>query len=384
MTIVEELAGALESARTRSLSLLEPLSDEALSVQHSPLMSPLVWDLAHIGNYEDLWLIRHLGAAAVRPEIDELYDAFLQPRVRRHQLPLLSPAQAREYVRRVRGRTLELLASLDLDVEDPHLAGGYVHRMVIQHEHQHDETMLATLQLSGLAIDHPPVVPPGLDWQSSGEARIASGAFTMGTDLDPWALDNEKPAHSVRLEEYWIDVAPVDNATWISFIDAGGYENRSLWSEAGWAWRTEERVSAPLYWSQVQGGGWQRRHLGRQAELVPHSPVEHVSWHEAEAFARWAGRRLPTEAEWEKAHVQSALRGVGHGWEWTSSNFTGYPGFRAFPYREYSEVFFGSDYRVLRGSSWATHETVARPTFRNWDYPIRRQIFTGVRTARGA
>ena len=374
---------ALEAARRRSLSLLNPLPDEVLCASHSPLMSPLIWDLAHVGNYEDLWLIRHLGAAAVRPEIDELYDAFLQPRARRPELPLLSPAEAREYVKRVRGRTLELLARLDLEVQDPVVSGGYLHRMVIQHEHQHDETMLATLQLSGLTVEHPPVAVE-LDWQAYGEVHVPSGEFTMGTDLDPWALDNEKPAHRVDLPDYWIDVAPADNAAWIRFIEAGGYGDRSLWSDAGWAWRGEEKLSAPLFWSRARDGRWQRRHLGRSSEVVPHEPVQHVCWYEAEAFAAWAGRRLPTEAEWEKARVDGCLRGVGHGWEWTASDFVPYPGFRAFPYREYSEVFFGSDYKVLRGSSWATHETVARPTFRNWDYPIRRQIFSGVRTARSA
>ena len=373
---------ALESARARSLLMLEPLDDEALCAQHSPLMSPLIWDMAHIGNYEDLWLVRQLGAEAVLPEIDQLYDAFLQPRARRPQLPLLSPTEARAYVRRVRGRALELLAAADLESEDPLLAGGYVHRMVVQHEHQHDETMLATLQLSGLAVDNPVPPAPELDWSAAGEARVAGGEFTMGTDLDPWALDNERPAHKVLVDEYFIDIAPVDNQSWGAFMEDGGYDKRALWSEAGWKWRCDEAHRAPLFWEQDPSGSWQQRSFGRVIDLAPHAPVQHVCWHEAKAFATWAGRRLPTEAEWEKARTSEVLRGTGYGWEWTSSDFVAYPGFQAFPYREYSEVFFGPEYKVLRGSSWATDLTVARPTVRNWDFPIRRQIFSGLRTAR--
>ena len=381
MSVAAELAHALELARARSLLVLDPLGDEAMCAQHSPLMSPLVWDLAHVGNYEDLWLVRQLGAPAVLPEIDQLYDAFLQPRARRPELPLLSPAEARDYVHRVRGRALELLDAADLTSEDPLLTEGYVHRMVIQHEHQHDETMLATLQLSGLAVDYPTGSAPRIGWADAGEVRVEAGSFTMGTDLDLWALDNEKPAHQVSLAEYWIDVAPVDNGAWIDFIDDGGYETRALWSDEGWAWRCSEGLAAPLFW-ELQPGGWQRTALGRVFDVDPREPVQHVCWHEAEAFATWVGRRLPTEAEWEKANSLARLAGTGYGWEWTSSDFSPYPGFRPFPYREYSEVFFGPDYKVLRGSSWATDATVARPTFRNWDYPIRRQIFCGVRTAR--
>lgn len=384
MSIAEEIALALESARARSLLLLEPLDDEALRAQHSPLMSPLVWDLAHIGNYEDLWLVRQLGAEAVLPGIDQLYDAFLQPRARRPELPLLSPREARQYVQRVRGRALELLEAADLASGDPLISDGYVHRMVIQHEHQHDETMLATLQLSGLVVDHPTPASPRLDWASAGEERVAAGDFIMGTDLDPWALDNERPAHKVSVDEYAIDRAPVDNAAWIEFLEDGGYAYRALWSDAGWQWRCDEPQHAPRFWTRRAGGTWQRRRLGRVTEVAPHEPVQHVCWYEAEAFATWAGRRLPTEAEWEKARALNLLQGVGYGWEWTASDFLPYPGFCAFPYREYSEVFFGSNHKVLRGSSWATDPTVARPTFRNWDYPIRRQIFSGLRTARNA
>ena len=382
MSLVEELAAGLDVARKRSVELLSPLSEETLVAQHSPLMSPLIWDLAHIGNYEDLWLVRQLGAPAVLAEIDQLYDAFLQPRAQRPRLPLLSPAETHEYIARVRGRSLDLLAAADWGSADPLLADGCAHRMVIQHEHQHNETMLATLQLSRVEVEYPRQEPTAIGWAKAGEARVPAGVFEMGTNTDPWALDNERPSHRVQLDDYFIDAQPVDNQAWLEFLEQGGYENRSLWSTEGWAWRCKEQIEAPLFWDRRRGQPWKRRHLGRLIELVPTAAVENVGWYEAEAFARWTGRRLPTEQEWERAYRAGVIDGVGQVWEWTASEFLPYPGFEAFPYREYSEVFFGNEYKVLRGSSWATHATVARPTFRNWDYPVRRQIFSGLRTAR--
>jgi iron(II)-dependent oxidoreductase len=171
----------------------------------------------------------------------------------------------------------------------------------------------------------------------------------------------------------------VTNAAYAEFIVAGGYADDALWSDEGRAWRDEDGATSPMFW----GEGTVVR-FGRDEPLDPDEPVQHVSFHEAEAYARWAGKRLPTEFEWEKAAQAGVLEGVGEVWEWTTSPFEGYPGFSAFPYPEYSEVFFGDESRVLRGGSWATHPGVARVTFRNWDYPIRRQIFAGIRCASDA
>jgi iron(II)-dependent oxidoreductase len=216
---------------------------------------------------------------------------------------------------------------------------------------------------------------------------VAAGPFTLGAgEEEPWAYDNERPAHEVSLPAFRIDRALVTNEEYASFLDAGGYRDRAAWSEEGWAWREAEAAAAPLYWEDA-GGRTSRRRFGEREQLPPREPVQHVSWYEADAYARWAGKRLPTEPEWEKAartlgdrleHLQGAA------WQWTSSHFSAYPGFRAFPYAEYSEVFFGDEYRVLRGGSWITDPLVARPTFRNWDYPQRRQIFSGIRCARDA
>jgi iron(II)-dependent oxidoreductase len=358
-----ELARALDHARQRTEALLEPLSDEQLTRRVSPLQSPLVWDLAHIGHFEELWLLRRVaGRRPLLEDGDDVYDALAHGRSERGELPTLSPVAARAYVREVREAVLALLPELPLDGGDPLLENGYAVGMVAQHELQHGETMAQTLALAGLLPETLPRVT------ASRAVEVAGGSFTLGS-TDPWAYDNERPAHAVDLPAFRIDRALVTNADYAAFVDAGGYRERDAWSEEGWAWRREEDAEAPLRWKPGH---------------APDEPVQHVSFHEAEAFARWAGKRLPTEAEWEKA-VKTAGEALEHArgavWQWTASFFDGYPGFRAFPYPEYSEVFFGDEYRVLRGGSWCTDPLVARATFRNWDLPERRQIFSGLRCA---
>jgi iron(II)-dependent oxidoreductase len=370
---VSVIVDHLAAARQRTLDLLAPFDDEFLTAQHSPLMSPLAWDLAHIVNYEDQWLVRALGGEDVGPQLDDLYDAFRHPRADRPALPLLSPTQARAYGDAVRERVLSLLDREAVRPSDPRLLDdGFVYGMVIQHEHQHDETMLATIQLSGASCDAgrgPQKAGP------SGMERVEGGTFVMGTSTEPWAYDNERPAHEVDVPGFWIDTTPVTVGAYRAFIDAGGYDDERLWHPDGWAWRnSSDGAAAPMFWHD--DGSVVR--FGARVELDSDEPVQHVCWFEADAFARWAGKRLPTEAEWEKA----APRNTGEVWEWTSSSFTGWPGFESFPYREYSEVFFGANYKVLRGGSWATHAPAIRPTFRNWDHPIRRQIFAGFRCAK--
>ncbi|GAA1829999.1 ergothioneine biosynthesis protein EgtB [Actinomadura chokoriensis] len=426
----ELIADELGTVRDRSFGLTtDVLAADDLTAQVSPLMSPLVWDLAHVGNYEELWLLRAAaGREAMRPEIDDLYDAFEHPRAERPTLPLLSPEEARSYIGTVRAKVLDSLPSARFDTENPLTSGGFVYGMVVQHEHMHDETMLATHQLrKGAPALLDPLAEPlhePAEAAVADEVLIEAGPFLMGTSDDPWAYDNERPVHLVDLPAYYIDVEPVSNAAYIAFMEAGGYDDPRWWDPAGWDWRNGSGKRAPAFWTR-EGGQWVRRRFGRTEPVPPGEPVQHVCWYEADAYARWAGKRLPTEAEWEKAarwdpaaqhsrrypwgevyeegranlgqrtlhpsetgsyasgaSAYGVRRLLGDVWEWTSTDFHGYPGFRSFPYKEYSEVFFGPDYKVLRGGSWATHPLAVRGSFRNWDYPVRRQIFSGFRCAR--
>lgn len=380
-----DIAGVLERARERTDGLLVALSEEQLMRQVSSLMSPLVWDYAHIGHFEELWLLRELGGQPpARAEHDDVYDAFAHERSERGELPIMPPDAARAFVGDVRRRVLALLEELRFDGGDPLLEGGFVFGMVVQHELQHIETMTQTLQLGGLPGPLP-AAPPQVT--AAGDVLVAAGPFTLGAgEGERWAYDNERPAHELNLPAFRIDRAPVTNVEYAAFVAAGGYRDREAWSEEGWAWRQTEGSGAPLFWER-EADGWSRRCFDTVEPVPAREPVQHISWYEADAYARWAGKRLPTEPEWEKAartageeleHLQGAV------WQWTSSPFGGYPGFSAFPYPEYSEVFFGEEYRVLRGGSWVTDPIVARPSFRNWDYPQRRQIFAGVRCATDA
>jgi gamma-glutamyl hercynylcysteine S-oxide synthase len=394
MDLTQTVVDQLEEARRSTLGILEPFDDADLTRQVSPLMSPLVWDLAHIGHFEELWLLRALGAGApTDPRYDDLYDAFAHPRRERAGLPILGPDAARAFVADVRARVLEHLAQHGLDAArhdggDPLLADGFVYGMVIQHEHQHDETLLATIDLME-DVAYPfgewvPARPAPVAADGAGSVLVDGGDATLGTDSEPWAYDNERPAHTVALAPFHIDVAPVSNAAFRAFIEAGGYADARLWTEAGWSWRQEAELEHPHGWHREGEGSWSRLRFGHREDLPGDEPVEHVCWYEADAYARWADARLPAEPEWEHAARSGVLESVGAVWEWTSTDFGPYPGFRAFPYPEYSEVFFGDEYQVLRGGSWATHPAVERTTFRNWDYPIRRQIFSGFRCARDA
>ena len=376
----QEVAAALKRAREATLRLVEPLTDEQLVAQPSPIMSPLVWDLAHIGWFEELWLIRRItGGEQSLERFDDLYDAFEHPRAQRSKLPILAPSDARAYLENVRRDALRVLEGVHLDQLDPLLRDGYVYRLVVQHELQHQETMLQALQLSGLAYETRPYDELGAALLPE-DVLVPAGPFTLGGSEEPWAYDNEQPAHIVELPAFRIERRSVTNERFAEFLEDGGYRERRYWSDDGWEWARMERIEAPLYWRRARAG-WERQRFGRWEPVPPAEPAQHLSFYEAEAVAAWAGKRLPTEAEWEKAAKGVPLAMVRNVWEWTSSAFSGYPGFTAFPYREYSEVFFGDDYRVLRGGSWATDPLVARVTFRNWDYPQRRQLFSGVRLA---
>ncbi|MHA7666482.1 ergothioneine biosynthesis protein EgtB [Mycolicibacterium sp. HS_4_1] len=427
MSTRELLARGLARARDRTLALVE-FDDAELLRQYDPLMSPLVWDLAHIGQQEELWLLR--GGDLNRPgllppEVDGLYDAFVHSRASRVSLPLLPPTDARAFCRTIRSKALDALDRLP---DEP--AAEFPFALVISHENQHDETMLQALNLrSGPPLLGPGMVlPPGRGGVAGTSVLVPGGPFVLGVDAadEPFALDNEGPAHVVDVPSFRIGRVPVTNAEWHEFIADGGYRQPRWWSAAGWEHRQQAGLAAPQFWS---ADGTSRVWFGHVEELPPDEPVQHVSFYEAEAYAAWAGARLPTEVEWEKACVWDPATGarrrfpwgatepdeyranlgggalrpapvgaypdgasaygaeqlLGDVWEWTTSPLRPWPGFTPMIYDRYSQPFFegagSGDYRVLRGGSWAVAGDILRPSFRNWDHPIRRQIFSGVRLA---
>src|ERR1700690_2327450 len=247
----ERIAAELIAARARTAALTESVDDSDLVRQHSPLMSPLVWDLAHIANQEELWLLRNVGGREpMHPEIDSLYDAFEHPRAARPTLPLLPPAEARAYAREVRGRVMDLLESAKF-AGAPLLTDGFAYGMVAQHEQQHDETMLITHQLrrgAAALTAAPPGPPPPDARRLPGEVLVAGGVFTMGTSTEPWSLDNERPAHQVAVPSFYLDTTPVTNAAYQEFIADGGYDEPRWWAPDGSGHRQRARPAPPLIW----------------------------------------------------------------------------------------------------------------------------------------
>jgi iron(II)-dependent oxidoreductase len=425
VTSRETLARELTRARKRTLRLVE-FDDAELQRQYDPLMSPLVWDLAHIGQQEELWLLRDGNPdrpGMLPPEVDRLYDAFIHSRASRVELPLLPPADARTYCRTVRSRALDSLDKLADDGPDSQAAFSF--GLVISHENQHDETMLQALSLRAGAplLGGGSPLPAGRPGVTGTSVLVPGGEFVLGVDAvtEPHSLDNERPAHVVEVPAFRIGRVPVTNGEWRQFIDDGGYGQPRWWSDGGWAHRQQAGLTAPRFWNP----DGTRIRFGHVEDIPADEPVQHVTFFEAEAYAAWAGARLPTEVEWEKAcawdpaagarrrfpwgaseptsHVANldgdALRpapvgaypagasayGVeqmlGDVWEWTSSPLKPWPGFTPMVYERYSQPFFDGDYKVLRGGSWAVASSIMRPSFRNWDRPIRRQIFSGVRLA---
>lgn len=424
----DDLSAMLDETRKRTLLLVSTLSHEELSRQHDPLMSPIVWDLAHIAYFEELWLTKNLDGPIRFVEMPGMFNPMEHPRSERGELPLPGLEACVSLMARIREQVLERLGQVDFNSGPALARAGFVYRLVVQHEAQHNETMLQTLQLKRGTPYGPPVRRrhPGRS-SPTDLGRMVSfpgGQVTMGTDDRSAAYDNERPRHQRSLAPFAIDAYPVTNAEYVRFIEADGYRRSEFWSAAGQKWLAESGASAPAYW-EWRNGTWWSRVMDAEGPVAPDHPVCHVCFHEAEAFARYAGKRLPTEAEWEIAATWDPAAGtarrfpwgnepatpelanvdqlafgtapvgayvanaspmgcygmIGDVWEWTASDFMGYPGFEAFPYPEYSEVFFGEEYKVLRGGSWATRSTAIRGTFRNWDYPIRRQIFSGFRCA---
>src|SRR3989454_2827737 len=409
---MDPLAAALRDARARTLQLVADLDDERWMGPRLPIVNPILWEAGHVAWFQEFWTLRHArGRSPAIPGVDALYDSAKVAHDTRWDLPLLPRARVLRYLSETLERSLEVLGS-------PPDEKAYFHRLALFHEDMHGEAFAYTRQTLGYpAPPLPPHRPPGGAGPPPGDVEVPGARLLLGATRDePFVFDNEKWAHAVEVASCRIARAPVTNAEYAAFVEDGGYRDRRLWSDAGWRWRESAGAVRPVYWEE---GGLERRYDAVRP-LAPHQPVIHVCWYEAEAFCRWARRRLPSEAEWELAAATPAKRRypwgdsppgedranldgraggavdvaahsqgdsacgcrqmIGNVWEWTASDFAPYPGFVADPYTEYSEPWFASPHKVLRGGCWATRARLLRNTWRNFYPPDRRDVLAGFRT----
>jgi gamma-glutamyl hercynylcysteine S-oxide synthase len=439
-----DYACALQEARANTLQLIAAVGDDDFRQQAHADFSPLGWHLGHVGVVESFWIRQRCqDQPSLSPFYDFFFTPTENPKPERVQLP--PREEIVTYLHTVREQTLQFLAQATFHTEDALLHNGNIFSMLLQHEEQHYETMLVILQLLGAScyeaayragtevtsVRHfscrsttldsltltlsqrerkfpslpPQFVPNSITPEVArshrirqhyspssarmeptvslqGMAHLPATAVFIGSNNLGETLDNERPRHEVKVSAFDIDRWPVTNGEFSNFIEHGGYDEARWWSQEGWQWRQQQEVNHPLYWQKLDGIHWIELDFGQARSLMMERPVRCVSWYEADAYARWTGKRLPTEAEWEYAITSEALHGVGQVWEWTATWFHPYPGFRAHPYDGYSVPYFDQQHRVLRGGAWVTQQHVRRLTFRNWYHPWTRAIFSGFRCAK--
>jgi len=443
-----QLVLALQEARARTLELVADLSDEQMIGPRLAIVNPLRWEIAHVAWFQEYWVLRHLrGLEPVLSQGDRLYDSARVAHDTRWDLPLPSKAATMDYMQRILDRVLEQTGAGHQAAEVGGYDEAYFLQLALLHEDMHSEAITYTRQTLSYGppclaiaqdVHHAGVRTSesvggsvnSLPAERLGDAQIPGGTFLLGSTPDSaFVFDNEMWAHPVEVRPFAISRTAVTNAEFAAFVGDGGYRRREFWSEEGWRWRASAGAEHPVYWRPTSGACWLRRHFDQWVPLEDHHPVLHVNWHEASAYCRWAGRRLPTEAEWEIAACAEAGPGgrgiserqrlypwgdepptperanldwrnmgclevhalpagdsafgcrqmIGNTWEWTSSTFGPFPGFAAGPYKEYSAPWFG-DHQVLRGGGWATRSHLIRNNYRNFYQPDRRDVWAGFRT----
>ncbi len=422
-----KLIAQIEDSRARTLKLIEQLDEKQLMGPPLPIVNPLRWEIGHTAYFYEYWVLRHhFGEAAGRPDVDRLYDSISIAHDDRWDLPLPSMPDTLAYMKSVLSRVRARLAEGKADPRR-----DYLTRYAVYHEDMHTEAFTYTRQT--LAYPQPDIAPePEPDWQIAelaGDTEIPGGLFQLGASIDDgFVFDNEKWAHTVEVAPFGIARTATTNAEYADFVDDGGYQRREFWDDAGWQWRTAVKLDHPIYWRRT-AEEWQLRRFDSWQPLPADATVIHVSWHEAQAYCRWAGRRLPSELEWEVAaageptvdgqrlaarkrrypwgdreptpalaNLDGGALGtidaralpdgdsafgcrqmIGNVWEWTDTLFGPYPGFKPDMYQDYSQPLFGST-RVLRGGAWATRGRLIRNTWRNYYGPDRNDVFAGFRT----
>ena len=420
------LADDLRQARAHTLRLTHGLSSDEWMGPMLPTVNPLLWEVGHVGWFHEFWTLRHVhGEMPALAQADRLWNSSTVAHATRWGLDLPD----REAVLELLSNVLERqLARLDRGIA---AAVAYFYELAVRHEDMHVEALTYTRQTLGYAQpENLGARPQGGTGAWHGDAEVPGGRWRLGSSPDEgFIFDNEKWVHDVELTPYRIAKAPVTNAEFAEFVEAGGYRRREFWSERGWTWRERTGAELPVYWHSKSDGGWTWRRYDRLEELRPNAPVVFVNWYEAEAWCRFAGRRLPTEAEWEAAAAGEATADgaqlaearrrwpwggkeptsaqanlafafdcpldvaacpagdsafgcrqmIGNVWEWTASDFVPFPGFGADPYEDYSRPWFGSR-KVLRGGAFATSARIARPGYRNFFTPDRNDVIAGFRT----
>lgn len=429
------LAEWVTDASRRLTDLVADLDDDQLVGPELSVINPLLWEVGHVTWFEETFVLRRaLGEPPIIGRSDAIWDSGAIPHDTRWSLHLPSRQETLDYVAEVTSRVVDRLARLEATAQLRHIA-----RYAVHHHDMHTEALTYTRQTLG----YPPPVLPGMSTGSPGtqaavvaeagplvgDVALPGGQFLLGADRDEaFVHDNEKWIHPVELDPFEMALAPVTQGEYAQFVDDGGYLRRELWGDAGWAWRSETAAQFPVYWRRGPDR-WERRDFDRWVALEPHRPVLHVCWYEADAFCRWANRRLPTEAEWEAAAIgepagptgwkpvrrrfpwgddpiaahhanldwrhmgavdvgaypagdsaSGCRQMIGNVWEWTSSTFLPYPNFEQDAYRDNSWPWFGTR-KVLRGGAWATRARFMRSTVRNYFTPDRRDVLAGFRTA---
>ena len=395
------LAAALADSRQHTLRLFDAYAaalPRGLEVAYAPELNPPLWELGHIAWFEESWLARNplrgrwrdagphsARGASCLPRADALYDSTQVAHPKRWHLDLPNAQATRHYAEQVRQQTLALLH----DTAHDHDA-LYFYRLALAHEDMHGEATVYMAQQLGLAIgpalraaaSAPCALGCSLEGKVPGEVALTGGAFVLGNPDPGFAFDNELGAHELMLPAFSIDRAPVNWARFLPFIDAGGYDDRRWWSDEGWAWRRTHSAGRPRYLRHEEDGNWRRASFGQWLALDPALPACHLTLHEAQAWCAYAGRRLPSEAEWELAATTLADGFEwGQVWEWTASAFAPYPGFTAHPYHDYSLPWFDGR-PVLRGASFATAPRMKSARYRNYFPAARHDIFAGFRSCR--
>ena len=406
-------------ARQRTLELVSDLDDKQLAVPELDIINPPVWEMGHVAWFHEKWTLRHLrGEESMHPCADQFWDSAAVSHHSRWELPLPPRADTLRYMQDVMDAALERLPEGEISDRE-----AYFYWLGVMHEDMHGEALAYTRQTLGYAPPRGWTMPGGTASRPipDGDIEIPGGAYPLGAAPgQTFVFDNEKWAHEARLAPFAIGRCAVTNAQFAAFVDDGGYGRREWWSDEGWKWRERAGAEHPAYWIPQQNKTWMYRLYDRVLPLPVAHAVIHVNWYEAEAYCRWAGRRLPSEAEWElaasgfdkasypwgeqppaqdRAHLDAAELGcapvdeygsgdspygcrqmIGNVWEWTATDFLPYPGFVVDPYKEYSQPWFGPERKVLRGGCWATRSRLIRNTWRNYFTKERRDIFAGFRT----